>query len=319
MIAKGQVDIKKVRSRLEKTIGTENYETVSERYAEAYGRTVLATDDVWEEMICDSLGDMNIFSGDEVISSAMSPLLAEVKAAVEGEMKSPTQTRGSPNGKASRDVYWIPKLSQKEWDLLTPKLDQEIETSDNFINKDTKWLYADSKGTKVFAVYGIGDGTEATVLYAVGGAKAESMNDRRKEYEANIYGSERNAYQKNLARLGVEQDRYGNGINRDGQNVSRAVSGVGSVLTGQRRGDNRGAIPSDSEQGKYSGKLETKYSRESGLIDYINQKSGREVDNLSKVGEEKFFYCKGSGCFLKNPTMDLLRWKLTQINRKIIR
>lgn len=96
MIAKGQVDIKAVRSRLEKTIGTENYEAVSERYAEAYGRTGLATDDVWEEMICDSLGDMNIFSGDEVISSAMSPLLAEVNAAAEGEMKSPTQTRGSP-------------------------------------------------------------------------------------------------------------------------------------------------------------------------------------------------------------------------------
>lgn len=189
---------------------------------------------------------------------------------------------GVSEGKASRGIYWKPKLTKRQWDLLTPKLDQELETTDNFIDQNTKWLYADSKGTKVFAVYGIGDGTEATVLYAVGGAKAESMNARRVEYESNIYGSERNAYKKNLERLGVEPDQYGNGINRNGQNVSRAVSGVGSVLTGQRRGDNRGAIPSDSEQGKYSGKLETKYSRESGLIDYINQKSGREVDNLSK-------------------------------------
>ena len=33
-------------------------------------------------------------------------------------------------------------------------------------------VYADEKGVQVFALYGIGDGTEATPLYAVGGKQA---------------------------------------------------------------------------------------------------------------------------------------------------
>ena len=103
-IAKGQVDIKAVRKRLEEKVGKEAIDSVAQTYAEAYGRTGLDADEVWEECICDSLGDMNIFAGDEIISDFMAPMIAEIKAVTESETKAPTQTRGSPEGKASREI-----------------------------------------------------------------------------------------------------------------------------------------------------------------------------------------------------------------------
>ena len=45
---------------------------------------------------------MNIFSGNKEISDFMSPMISEIKSAA-SESKAPTQTRGSPEGKASRE------------------------------------------------------------------------------------------------------------------------------------------------------------------------------------------------------------------------
>ena len=71
-----------------------------------------------------------------------------------------------------RGKYWRPDLNRSEWSLLNRRLEEEIESSGQYLDESTKWLYADEKGVQVFALYGIGDGTEATPLYAVGGKKA---------------------------------------------------------------------------------------------------------------------------------------------------
>jgi hypothetical protein len=119
MIAKGQVDIKAVRKRLEETVGKEAIDSVAQAYAEAYGRTGLGADEVWEECICDSLGDMNIFtaaglSGRE--GRVTDAMLAEIKAATEGYttnnggLKNDQQgskIRGT-EGKASRSLEETP-------------------------------------------------------------------------------------------------------------------------------------------------------------------------------------------------------------------
>lgn len=88
----------------------------------------------------------------------------------------PTRNNGPPSEgeKYSKGGYWKPNISQKEWALLNSVLDTELRTSNNYIDKETKWLYKEGNGTKVFAIYGIGDGTEATVLDAVGGEEAVS-------------------------------------------------------------------------------------------------------------------------------------------------
>ena len=101
MIAKGEVDVKAVRKRLIETIDKEDVDTIAKHYADAYEGTGLTDKEIWEECICDSLGDMNIFAGDKIISEFMSPAMTEVKAATESTAKSPTQTRGSPEGKVS--------------------------------------------------------------------------------------------------------------------------------------------------------------------------------------------------------------------------
>ena len=258
MIAKGEVDIDAVRERLVDLVGKENLDEVAKLYADAYAGTGMTADEIWEECICDSLGDMNIFADVNDLGEFMEGILPDIKKAA-SQNKAPTQTRGSPEGKASRDKYWYPDLSQREWDLLNYRIDRELASPDNYIDKATKWLYGDSRGIKVFAIYGIGDGTEATVLYAVGGKKADILNQRRIEYEANLNGSGRNAYKKSLERIGVEQNKHGNGVNRNGQNDSRTDKGTRQVSSGSRGGNNGGTVPSDSTQGKASRELDFDY------------------------------------------------------------
>ena len=64
-------------------------------------------------------------------------------------------------------------------------MNAEIKSGENFLDEATKWVYADEKGVQVFALYGIGDGTDATPLYAVGGktasAKAKMLMDYIRE------------------------------------------------------------------------------------------------------------------------------------------
>lgn len=171
------------------------------------------------------------------------------------------------------------------------ELDLELETSDNYIDKQTKWLYANSRGTTVFAIYGIGDGTEATVLYAVGGDTAKTLNERRIEYESNINRSERNPYKKSIERLGVQRYQYGNGVNRDGQNDSRTDNGVGQVSPGSQRGHNGGAVLNDSTQGKASRELDTTY------LDAVNrgdmETAQRMVDERDTIKDKLPFITFG--------------------------
>ena len=84
----------------------------------------------------------------------------------------------SAGEKASvRGKYWRPDLNRSEWNLLNRRLEEEIESSGQYLDESTKWLYADEKGVQVFALYGIGDGTEAMPLYAVGGKQALKVHE----------------------------------------------------------------------------------------------------------------------------------------------
>ena len=103
MIAKGEVDIDAVRERLVDLVGKENLDAVAKLYADAYAGTGMTADEIWEECICDSLGDMNIFADVNDLGEFMEGILPEIQKAA-SQNKAPTQTRGSPEGKASRDI-----------------------------------------------------------------------------------------------------------------------------------------------------------------------------------------------------------------------
>lgn len=104
MVAKGEVDINKVRERLAETVGKENIDLVADMYELAYRGSNLSADEIWEECICDSLGNMNVFSGKaEIDQGIMTMVLTDIKKATEDTKTAPNKTRGAPDGKASSE------------------------------------------------------------------------------------------------------------------------------------------------------------------------------------------------------------------------
>lgn len=101
MIAKGEVDLDEVRTRIDKTFTSGEVRSLCTAYADAYAGTEMTAQEIWEEVVCDSLGDMNIFADSE-ISDAAAFLLAHIK--VESETVAQESTRAPPskiNGRAS--------------------------------------------------------------------------------------------------------------------------------------------------------------------------------------------------------------------------
>lgn len=92
------------------------------------------------------------------------------------------ETAESRQQASSRKKYWRPDLAENEWQLLERRMAEEIGSRENFLDEATKWVYANEKGVQVFALYGIGDGTDATPLYAVGGEKAAAYNAAMTEF-----------------------------------------------------------------------------------------------------------------------------------------
>ena len=194
MIDKGEINPKSVRDRIAAMHNGGNIDELSRRYAEAYVGSNMTPEEIWDEIICDSLGDMNIFSESETETETVESI-ETVKRSAEQETPS---ARGPPYArKSSREFDSVAKnsrelfengaergyngtkyqsfdLSKKAWNLLNTRMEREIGSSRRVIDEATKWLYAEENGTSVFAVYGIGDGTDATPLYASSGKRARA-------------------------------------------------------------------------------------------------------------------------------------------------
>ena len=105
MIDRGEVYPDEVRKRIEDRFGEKNVKTIADAYVVAYSETEMEEDDIWEEIICDSLGDMNIFDSFkdmEKVGELNSAFLYNLK---EETLKSKKDVRGPPKnskGKASR-------------------------------------------------------------------------------------------------------------------------------------------------------------------------------------------------------------------------
>lgn len=158
---------------------------------------------------------------------------------------------------AAKGKYWRPNLTQKEWSLLNSHMEQEITDSAHALDEATQWAYASEKGNQVFAIYGIGDGTEATPLYAVGGKKAAAQYEVFKLWMEGSNGEiDRN--RKSLDRI-FENIKSKSG--RAGNNVSAAERGTaadGDVrISLEERGGNGTA---NSESGPENRRVSTRFS-----------------------------------------------------------
>ena len=184
----------------------------------------------------------------------------------------------SAGEKASvRGKYWRPDLNRSEWNLLNRRLEEEIESSGQYIDESTKWLYADEKGVQVFALYGIGDGTEATPLYAVGGKQARYAASLMRDVIEEVGRSDGNAegfdsWAENL------RSKNGNYRRNYAQAGDGKPAGRNAGLHGRSQGRNTGK-PAGDGKGKPSGVREKFSLRDYGLTEdeehaIVSYKSG---------------------------------------------
>lgn len=147
-IDKKEINLDEVRERLKAKVGANNVKAIADIYEDAYAGSGLTAEEIWEECICDSLGDMNVFSTRK-IAEFMDLILPEVKASAESVSKSPTQTRGSPEAKTSRETS-----NKKPKYISYSKVGQN---NVDFINRELRKLY-----------YGIKDGIADGIAIANG-------------------------------------------------------------------------------------------------------------------------------------------------------
>ena len=145
-------------------------------------------------------------------------------------------------------------------------MNDEIKSGENLLDEATKWVYADEKGVQVFALYGIGDGTEATSLYAVGGKQAV-----KEAKDINVYmeGSNNDGSTVDFERwLEVRQH------SRMGQGGSVLQSGRGG-----RNGDENGRIHSGQHERNAGGAAGRGTENQRGVKDQfsIRDSEGRSL------------------------------------------
>ena len=141
MIARGEVDLNEVRTRIDKTFTSGEIDSLCTAYADAYSGTGMTAQEIWEEVVCDSLGDMNIFADSE-ISDAAAFLLAHIK--VESETVAQESTRAPPSGTSPvREKFSYAGEKAKNADKAALNTAKEMEkngTDAETIRQRTGWF-----------------------------------------------------------------------------------------------------------------------------------------------------------------------------------
>lgn len=94
MISKGEIDVESVRTRLLEKYDDEQLHRIAELYALALSDSDSTAKQVWEEIICDSLGDMNVFA-ESGAGGAIGGVLADVKSAAVDDGKASAEPKYS--------------------------------------------------------------------------------------------------------------------------------------------------------------------------------------------------------------------------------
>lgn len=97
-IARGEIDLAATKDAVRESMGEERFDRAMQDYAEAYAGLDMTEDEIWEEIVCDAQGEMNIFDGTLMQNAEQraSELIRETKAqTTAGET---TQQRAPPEG-----------------------------------------------------------------------------------------------------------------------------------------------------------------------------------------------------------------------------
>lgn len=106
MIDKGEINVADVKKLISERFTPEEIDAVINSYAIAYEKAGMTADEIWEEVICDSVAEMNSFEGTDFTTAAemAADFLPDLKEAV---LESKKESRGPPKsseGKASIEM-----------------------------------------------------------------------------------------------------------------------------------------------------------------------------------------------------------------------
>lgn len=110
MIAGGEIDVEDVRKRLREKFTQKELDAVAELYADLYAGSGLSEAEIWEEIICDSLGDMNVF--EDTWAAEKAPVDAVLREAKTEAVRQQENDRGPPNGQKNTAHNEGGKMSQ---------------------------------------------------------------------------------------------------------------------------------------------------------------------------------------------------------------
>ena len=170
------------------------------------------------------------------------------EAAVENYQQGTTESAAESKAQyKTRGKYWRPDLKDSEWKLLERRMAEEIGSGENYLDDATKWVYAEEKGVQVFALYGIGDGTDATPLYASAGRTARADAKMLMDYTV-----EENQYDGNRKDLNTLLEGYGRSNGNGSRNFSDGKRGsaknrVVGLSGGSQRSDTGGTAGRGTE------------------------------------------------------------------------
>ena len=111
MLEKGEIDRDKTMARARELLGDQRFQESIGQYEAAYRGSGLTPEDVRDEVICDSLGGMNIFRGISGMEETAQNILDASFVATE-EQEQANGTRGPPEGKKNTAMSGGEKYSE---------------------------------------------------------------------------------------------------------------------------------------------------------------------------------------------------------------
>lgn len=292
MINRGEVDVDAVRKRIEARFSDVDF--MIELYTMAYEGSDLSAEEIWEEIICDSLGDMNAFAPVEVLGEINAEFLDLLKAET---YKSQKDARGPPRSvKGDKAKFSISPALESELDAV---LNGTFDASKNevYLGETSNFM------TDVI-------GAEALSLY-MPASKAYSSLVTEEEYNKKPYYAKQDNYhgigkanfieilkksEAPIAAFAASPDESGN------KRQNRIVLVTDKLMRDVQSGKNGYAVVVEEvdtkglRKGKRvnANKTITIYPRTQLLSDIQNAIIDGRILNFSKKGEHLFAGVRGS-------------------------
>ena len=241
-IARGEINPDTVRQRITKTYGIGHTVQLSILYAAAYEGSGMTGGEIWEEIICDSLGDMNIFQ-EYTVRERVGRLLNEVRESVEAETRMDRGTHAEDTnvgGKMSRDSGYK-KVSQQAWRQIQrermSRYGSHFDTMprmDTFYAHDMLFVIENFDESSFGVVERINPATQLEKANIVLEVMKDGSIEYASEYRRRVENLRR--WQRQHARNSVHAENTGTGEKNAGASAQHGNTRNGGTTAGKGHG-----------------------------------------------------------------------------------